>query len=59
MNARGRLQHISRSFTTTAPKPRRKMPAPKINKVGPLPSEEAKWTELKKIEASSNKLDER
>ncbi|KAK3719894.1 hypothetical protein LTR37_004017 [Vermiconidia calcicola] len=26
------------------------MPSPKIRKVGPLPSEEAKWTELRKIE---------
>lgn len=30
---------------------RRKMPSPKIRKIGPLPSEEAKWTELRKIEA--------
>lgn len=53
MTARARLQHFSRSLSSTAQQAaRRKMPAPKIDKVGPLPSEEAKWTELKKIEVS-------
>lgn len=31
---------------------RHKMQAPKVNKVGPLPTEEAKWTELRKIEVN-------
>ena len=29
------------------------MSAPKIRKIGPLPTEEAKWTELRKIEVGS------
>lgn len=35
----------ARAFAT-----KRKMPSPKIRNIGPLPSEEAKWTELRKIE---------
>jgi len=54
MTARARVLQISRTFTTTSAKTTAKMPAPHIKKTGPLPSEEAKWTELRKIEVLYN-----
>lgn len=51
MRSLHRLQHLTlslspaRSFGMSA-----SSQAPKIRNIGPLPSEEAKWTELRKIE---------
>lgn len=45
-----RLQQITQSLSPSRSLGRMATQAPKIRKVGPLPSEEAKWTELRKIE---------
>lgn len=53
MQARHRLNHISRGITASRPfSAMAAAQAPKIKKIGPLPTEEAKWTELRKIEVS-------
>lgn len=51
VQARDRLALVCTSLVSArALATKRTMPSPKIRNIGPLPPEEAKWTELRKIE---------
>ena len=58
MKAQQRLHLIRRSLVASRSfSSRSAMSTPKINNISPLPANEAKWTELRKIEVMRNRSD--
>ena len=54
MKAQERLYRVGTSLQLRSLSTTTTMQTPKIRKIGPLPSEEAKWTELRKIEVRTD-----